>query len=165
MNIILIGMPGAGKSTIGVLLAKTLGMNFCDTDLIIQQNTGNRLQQIIDTQGLGAFLKAEEEAICSLTCRNTVIATGGSAVLSEKAMAHLQNHGTCVYLEIPLEECRRRIRNIRTRGIAVHKGQTLDDVFDERIPFYQKYAERTVCCAEKSTEDIVAELASSWGKA
>lgn len=160
MNMILIGMPGAGKSTIGVILAKTLGMNFCDTDLLIQQNTGQRLQQIIDTQGLDAFLKAEEEAICSLSCRNTVIATGGSAVLSQKAMAHLQSCGKCVYLDVTLEECKRRIRNIRTRGIAVRKGQTLDDVFRERIPLYQKYAALTVCCTDKSTEDIVAELVS-----
>lgn len=158
MNMILIGMPGAGKSTIGVILAKTLGMNFCDTDLVIQQNTGQRLQQIIDTQGLDAFLKAEEEAICSLSCQNTVIATGGSAVLSEKAMAHLQSLGKCIYLEITLEECKRRIKNIRTRGIAVRKGQTLDDVFRERIPLYQKYADLTVCCTDKNTEDIVAEL-------
>lgn len=160
MNMILIGMPGAGKSTIGVLLAKTLGMDFCDTDLVIQQNTGKRLQEIIDKQGLEVFLKAEEDAICSLRCQNTVIATGGSAVLSEKAMAHLRQHGKCVYLEISLEECKRRIRNIRTRGIAVRNGQTLDDVYRERIPLYAKYADRTVCCTEKSTEDVVAELVS-----
>ena len=159
MNIILIGMPGAGKSTIGVLLAKTMGMSFCDTDLVIQKNTGQRLQQIIDRDGLDAFLKAEEEAICSLECENTVIATGGSAVLSHAAMAHLKAKGRCVYLSISLEECIRRIRNIKTRGIAVRKGQTLQDVYLEREPLYRQYADRTVDCAGKSAEEIVSVIA------
>src|SRR5690606_34398761 len=110
-NIVLIGMPGAGKSTVGVILAKALGMNFVDADLVIQERTGLRLQAIIDRDGPAGFLKAEEEAVLSLSCRNSVIATGGSVVMSPRAMEHLISAGTVVYLKVPFEEIEKRLGN------------------------------------------------------
>ncbi|MEG1820424.1 MAG: shikimate kinase, partial [Oscillospiraceae bacterium] len=117
-NIILIGMPASGKSTIGVVLAKTLGMDFIDTDLIIQSNEHKLLQNIIDTQGLDAFLEAEQKAILSLNCENTVVATGGSAVLCESAMNYLKSIGKVIYLYVECNVLEKRLHNIETRGIA-----------------------------------------------
>jgi shikimate kinase len=157
-NIILIGMPGAGKSTVGVILAKTLGMTFVDTDIAIQDRTGRLLQEIIDTEGPDAFLKTEEETILSLSCRNSVIATGGSVVFSKKAMEHLKTEGVVVYLAISFDEMAKRLRNITTRGIVLFSGESLLDMYHERVPLYEKYADITVDCSDGEFEDIVGKV-------
>ena len=158
-NIILIGMPGAGKSTAGVILAKTLGRTFTDTDIAIQERAGRLLQEIIDTEGPEAFLKIEEETILSLRCHNAVIATGGSVVFSGKAMAHLKQDGVVVYLKISFEEMEKRIRNITARGIVLFSGESLRDMYDERIPLYEKYADITVECSYGNFEEIIGKVA------
>lgn len=145
-NVTLIGMPGSGKSTVGVLLAKLLGCQFLDVDLLIQEREGALLQEILDSRGTAAFLDAEEKAVCSLDCRHTVIAPGGSAVCRERAALHLKGLGPVVYLRVPLEELKRRIQNLSTRGIAMEPGQTLADVMAYREPLYRKYADLTVDC-------------------
>lgn len=143
-NIVLIGMPGSGKSTLGVLLAKAIGYSFIDTDLIIGKKANMPLQQILDKNGLDYFLELEQEVGESLECDHTVIATGGSMVISDKAMQHLAVDSVVLYIDVPLDEIKRRVTNIRTRGIAFNKGDTLDDVFDERVPLYEKYADLSV---------------------
>lgn len=145
-NVTLIGMPGSGKSTVGVLLAKLLGYRFVDVDLLIQEREGALLQEILDTRGTQSFLDAEEEAVRSLDCRRTVIAPGGSAVCREGAALHLRELGPVVYLQVPLEELTRRVRNLSTRGVAMEPGQTLADVMAFREPLYQKYADLIVPC-------------------
>lgn len=152
-------MPGAGKSTVGVVLAKILGLQFIDTDLSIQQQSGKRLQEIIDNEGLDAFLKLESEVLSSLSCENSVIATGGSAVYSEKAMKNLTKNGIAVYLSLPLNEVKNRIDNLSTRGIAMHKGETLEDIYNSRLPLYKKYADITAECGEtlENTVEIIIE--------
>lgn len=143
-NIILIGMPGAGKSTVGVILAKTLGLGFVDTDLLICRQTGMPLQDYINTQGIERFLQAEEHAALMLECERTVIATGGSMVYSADAMAHLQSGGRTVFINVGLDELLKRLKNITTRGIAVAPGRTMADVYSERLPLYEEYADITV---------------------
>ena len=155
-NIILIGMPGAGKSTVGVLLAKTLGYAFLDTDLVIQQREGALLQPLVDSLGVEAFLDVEADALCSVECRGTVIAPGGSAVCRERAMSHLRALGRIVYLHLPLEELERRLSNISTRGIAMAPGETLADLFARRAPLYRNYADLTVDVGRQSLEETVA---------
>ena len=155
-NIILIGMPGAGKSTVGVLLAKTLGYAFLDTDLVIQQREGALLQPLVDSLGVEAFLDVEADAICSVECRGTVIAPGGGAVCRERAMSHLRALGRIVYLHLPLEELERRLSNISIRGIAMAPGETLADLFARRAPLYRNYADLTVDVGRQSLEETVA---------
>lgn len=158
-NIILIGMPGCGKSTVGVILAKTLGTYFIDTDLIIQVQRRNTLQQLIDLEGLDRFLEYEEQALLSVTEKeNTVVATGGSAVFSQKAMTQLKRSGVCVYLELELDELERRLSNIKTRGIASKKGETLKDIFEIRGPLYERYADIKIYAKGKTPEEIVEEI-------
>ena len=158
-NIVLIGMPAVGKSTIGVLLAKTMGFSFIDTDLIIQQETGRLLQDIIDKDGLDAFCEAEEHAICSVSVKeNAVIATGGSAVYSRKAMEWLKKHGRVYYLSLPTDEISRRLNNITTRGIAMRPGDTLEDVFRIRAALYEEFADSIVECHGRSPEETVSEI-------
>lgn len=145
-NIILTGMPGSGKSTVGVLLAKLLGYQFLDVDLLIQDREGALLQEILDSRGTAAFLDAEEAAVLSLNCRHTVIAPGGSAICREGAARRLGQLGCMVYLNVPLEELTRRIQNLESRGIAMEPGQTLADVLAFRDPLYRKYAGLIVDC-------------------
>ncbi len=157
-NIILTGMPGSGKSTIGVLLAKAMGYQFLDVDLLIQEREGALLQEILDGRGVDAFLDAEEAAVRSLDCRRTVIAPGGSAVCRERAARHLSQLGLIVYLNVSLEELTRRIRNLSSRGIAMQPGQTLADVMAYRDPLYRKYAGLVVDCPDGQVLDQTARL-------
>lgn len=157
-NIVLIGMPGAGKSTVGVILAKAKRKKFVDTDLLIQEETGRHLQEILDTDGPAAFRKIEEETVLSHSFRNTVIATGGSVVLGERAMEHLRRGGAVVYLEVPFPEIEKRLSNITTRGIVLEKGQSLRTIYDQRVPLYEKYADITVNCSGHDFERVVAKI-------
>ena len=143
-NIILIGMPGSGKSSVGVVLAKALGYGFVDADLLIQEREGALLQDIIDTRGVEAFLDVEGEVISAIRCPRAVIAPGGSCVCRESAMEHLRELGTVVYLKLSYDEVVGRIHNLDSRGIALRPGQTLRDVYDYRTPLYEKYAHLTV---------------------
>jgi shikimate kinase len=157
-NIVIIGMPGAGKSTMGVILAKTLGRNFIDTDIVAQETSGRLLQEIIDTDGTGAFLETEEKTILSLQGKNAVIATGGSVVFSEKAMEHLKKDGVVLYLKISFEEMVRRLKNVTTRGIVLVAGQSLSDMYNQRVPLYEKYADITIDCSGGDFEQCIGNV-------
>ncbi len=154
-NIVLIGMPGCGKSTCGVLAAKALLKNFFDTDLLIQNNENSTLQNILDEKGIEYFKKAEEDAIVSLNIRGTVIATGGSVVYSEKAMQHLKEIGKVIYLHLSYETMEKRIDNITTRGVVLAKNTTLKDMYNERLSLYNKYADEVVYCDDLTVEQTV----------
>jgi len=157
-NIVLIGMPGVGKSTLGVLLAKATSRDFVDTDVYIQAREGRGLQEILDGDGPAAFRAIEERNVLSLQYRRAVIATGGSVVYSESAMAHLRAAGIVVHLALPLAALQTRLTNIGTRGILRAPGQTLESLFHERAPLYRRYADVTVDCFGKSHERIVDEI-------
>jgi len=157
-NIILIGLPGAGKSTVGVILAKTLGMNFIDTDIVIQKDTGRLLQQIIDEEGPDAFLKIEEKSVLALNVHDTIIATGGSVVFSEQAMEYLKSDGIVLYLNISFKKMLQRLKNITTRGIVLIGGQNLRDMYHQRIPLYEKYADIRIDCSSGDFEKIVVKI-------
>lgn len=143
-NIILIGMPGSGKSTVGVILAKMLALDFLDTDILIQKLADRTLQDIVDTEGHMALRALEQRALLSIDCRNHVIATGGSAAYSEPAMHHLKDNGIAVFLHADLAALRRRVRNYETRGIAKRPEQSFQDLFAERLELYKKYADVTI---------------------
>ena len=143
-NIILIGMPASGKSTVGVVLAKLLGRDFIDTDLLIQRREGLRLSEIIRLRGVDGFLAAEEAACLSVEAKNCVIATGGSVVYSPAAMAHLKAGGRAVYLEVAYDALAGRLSDIRGRGVVLRPGQTLRQLYDERTGLYRQYADLTV---------------------
>ena len=158
-NIVLIGMPSCGKSVTGVVLAKILNKKFVDGDLLIQERAGKGLQAIINEDGIEAFKKLEEEVLGSIDVTNAVIATGGSAVYYDSAMQHLKKDGIIVYIDVPIEDIKKRLRNIKTRGVAMGKGQTLDDLYALRKPLYEKYAELTVKSSNKqSMEDTVEDI-------
>lgn len=157
-NIVLIGMPGAGKSTVGVLLAKTLGYAFLDTDLVIQRREGALLQALVDSLGVEGFLDAESRAILSVDVQRTVIAPGGSAVYRGTSMEHLKSLGRVVYLRLPLEELERRLSNISSRGIAMAPGETLKSLYAYRTPLYERYADLTVDVGRQSLEETVAAV-------
>jgi shikimate kinase len=152
-------MPGAGKSTVGVILAKQLSMDFVDTDLLIQRRVGSDLQSIVNGQGYLALRAIEEEVILSLSVHHTVIATGGSAVYSSRAMGHLRSGGQCIYLELSIQGLIKRIYNYETRGIAAPPGTTLQSLFDERTKLYREYGDLTIDCEAKPVEEVVAEIA------
>lgn len=161
-NIILIGMPACGKSVTGVILAKSLKMNFIDADLLIQERAGKSLQDIINADGIETFKSIEEEVLNAINVKNTVIATGGSAVYYDSAMRHLMENGVVVYIEASLATIKKRLKNIRTRGVAMEKGQTIDSLYEMRVPLYEKYADCTVRShryrVENTVEDIISGL-------
>ena len=159
-NIVLIGMPGAGKSTVGVLLAKMLGRYFLDTDIYIQTIEDESLQDIIDAKGLDEFCRIEQDHIICIDIKNAVIATGGSAVYSEQAMHCLAEDGIIIHLDLPFEEIQRRVTNLYTRGVVMEKSQTLAGLYEKRQPLYEKYAEITIQCSGKTHEQIVEEIIS-----
>ncbi len=162
-NVILVGMPGCGKSTVGVLAAKALMMDFVDTDLILQKQGGKPLQQMVDELGTEGFSKAEEDCICSLHFENTVIATGGSVALEERAMEHLKKEGRVVFIHLSYEEIEKRLKNIKTRGIAMKKGQTLRDLYDMRQPYYFRCADAVLEADGLDIEQTVAKLVQFVG--
>ena len=161
-NVILIGMPGSGKSTVGVLLAKTLGFDFVDTDLLIQKETGERLCEIIEKEGAERLAEIEEEICKNLLCDKTVIATGGSAVLSDEAMKHFRGMGKIVFLGVPLSVLCERVGDLDERGVVRHKGQSFENLFEERLPLYRKYADITVG-AKGDAGDMAKEIAEIVG--
>ncbi len=158
-NIILTGMPGCGKSTVGVVLAKNLGYRFLDSDICIQEQENRLLHEIITEDGLEGFLAIENRVNASLDVQKHVIATGGSAIYGAEAMAHLGEIGTIVYLKLPYEDIKERLGDLVKRGVALKNGQTLYELYEERIPLYEKYADITVDCHEKAIREIVAEIA------
>lgn len=160
-NIVLIGMPGAGKSTVGVLLAKSLGMDFCDTDILIQRQTGSTLQETINSKGIEEFLKIENSVLAGIELENTVIATGGSAVYGRQAMKNLSKNSIVIYLKIPVEIVKARLHNISTRGIALKNGDTIGSLFAERDPLYLKYSEITVESGNLDIEATVTKIIES----
>lgn len=153
-SIILVGMPGAGKSTIGIILAKDMGLNFIDTDVVIQVQTGQTLQQILDKEGYLRLREIEEQVLLTTACHDCVVATGGSAVYSEAGMQQLKKYGRVVFLDVPLATLRARIQNYDTRGIARRPDQSFQELFDERCALYKKYADVIISCAECSAQDI-----------
>ena len=154
-NITLIGMPGVGKSTLGVVLAKVLGYQFLDADLLIQKEEKRRLYQIIEQEGVDGFMAIENRVNASIEAENTVIATGGSVVYCEEAMEHLKSIGKVVYLKLSLKSLSRRLGNLKGRGVVLKDGQTLKDLYEERIPLYEKYADIVV---DEEGKDLEASL-------
>jgi len=157
-NVVLIGMPGAGKSTLGVLLAKAIGYDFIDTDLVIQRKAGMRLGSYLASRGYQALRQLEAEVICALDHTGTVIATGGSAVYSQAAMQHLRASGRVVYLQCALDVLDQRIASMDERGIAAPSGQTLADVQAERIPLYEQFAEITVEVGSENMDSTLGKI-------
>lgn len=157
-NIVLIGMPGCGKSTIGVVLAKVLGYEFTDSDLLIQKREGKLLREIIAQQGEEAFIKIEEEVNAGIQTTQHVIATGGSVVYSDRAMRHLKEIGTVVYLKLSYATICSRLGNIRRRGVVLRDGQTLKDLYDERVPLYERYADVVVDAEGQDVEGLMDEV-------
>lgn len=157
-SLILIGMPGAGKSTLGVMLAKALAKDFVDTDVLIQLQQGKTLQDIVDTDGYLKLRDIEEKVLLSTHYPNHIIATGGSAVYSSAAMQHLKHFGPIVFLDVSLDELRSRIKDFDSRGLARKPNQSLEELYDERRSLYQTYATITINCSGKSHEQILAEI-------
>lgn len=157
-NIVMIGMPGAGKSTAGVILAKVLGYSFVDADLIIQEREKRLLKDIIEAEGVEGFLRIENDVLQSINTERTVIATGGSAVYGKEAMEHLEAIGTVVYLRLPFDIIDRRLGDIKGRGVVLKQGQTLFDLYCERTALYEKYADVIIDEENKSIEATVEEI-------
>ncbi len=161
-NIVLIGMPGVGKSTVGVILAKILGYQFIDTDLLIQKREGKLLRETIAEKGLEGFLEVENQVNSQLTAKNSVIATGGSVVYGREAMEHLREIGTVVYLKLDYRKLKYRLGNIRNRGVVIKEGQRLSDLYNERVPLYEKYSDVVIdengCNIEKTVNKIIESI-------
>lgn len=157
-NIVLIGMPGVGKSTIGVILAKVLGYQFLDADLLIQKQEGKLLKDIIAEVGTDGFIEVENRVNASIDCTDTIIATGGSVIYGAEAMEHLKEIGTVVYLEVPFSILEKRLSDIKGRGVVLKDGQTLYDLYLERTPLYEKYADVRISEDGLNVEETVELL-------
>lgn len=164
-NVILIGMPGAGKSTVGVVLAKRLGYTFLDSDLVIQQKYGKLLHELIREHGVEGFWKIENDVNAGLTCDKTVIATGGSAIYGTEAMEHLRSIGTVVYLRLTLSQIEERLGDLTERGVTLREGQDLKALYEERTPLYEKYAHVIIDCDGQKVRELVTRIEREIGGA
>ena len=162
-NIILIGMPGCGKSTVGVVLAKALGMDFIDSDLVIQKEMGAKLSQLIDQHGDAGFREIENRINAAMEAENSIIATGGSVVYGEDAMHHLKDIGTVVYLKLSYEAIEDRLGDLHARGVTIQPGWTLRDLYNERVPLYEQWADVTVDCEHLRLREVVAYISRHIG--
>lgn len=163
-NIVLIGMPGVGKSTVGVILAKMIGYQFTDADLLIQKQEGKLLHEIIAENGTDGFIEIEERVNASIEASHTIIATGGSVVYGKKAMEHLSRIGTVVYLKVPYDTLEKRLEDIKGRGVVLKEGQTLRTLYDERTPLYKKYADIEISEDGLNVEQTVEKLLERLNK-
>lgn len=164
-NIILIGMPAVGKSTVGVLLAKRLGMSFVDTDILIQAGEGKTLQDIIDNQGLERFREIEQSYVLGLSCERHVIATGGSVVYSEKAMARLASSGLVLNMDIDIKSLKQRLHDIRSRGVVMEPGESIEELYEKRRPLYRRHAHATIACKGRSPGQVVEQAIQAISRA
>lgn len=160
-NLIFIGMPAVGKSTVGVIVAKQLGYGFIDTDLLIQEAEGKLLRDIIRERGIDGFLEVEDRVNVSVAAEKTVISPGGSVIYCENAMKHYKEIGTVVYLQASFETINKRLSNARNRGVVLRNGQTLRDLYDERVRLFEKYADITICEDGHTLEDTVDSVLAS----
>ncbi len=163
-NIVLIGMPGVGKSTVGVILAKLLGYQFVDADILIQNREGRLLHEIISEEGVDGFIEIENQVNSEINADRTVIATGGSVVYGREAMEHLKAIGTVVYLKLSYEELSKRLSNIKGRGVVLREGQTLMALYKERTPLYEKYADVIVDEEGLGVEDTIEKIIEAYRK-
>jgi len=157
-NIVLVGMPGVGKSSVGVVLAKAVGCHFLDTDLVIQMQEGLSLQQLIDRRGLAAFRALEEQCVLRLDCDRHVIATGGSVVYGASAMQHLRELGRVIHLELPFDELERRLDDLSVRGVVMEPGQSLRQLYRERLPLYRARAHHSLDVRGLSPDHVIRAL-------
>ena len=162
-NIVLIGMPGCGKSTVGVVLAKALGMEFIDADLVIQRSAGKRLSVLIDELGDEGFRQLENRVNAGIEAENTVIATGGSVVYGQEAMEHLRSIGQVIYLQLSYEQIEERLGDLHARGVTIKPGWTLRDLYNERVPLYERYAHLTVSCDGLRLREVVGVIRRNLG--
>ena len=163
-NIILVGMPSCGKSTVGVVLAKTMNKGFVDTDILIQQREGCTLQDIINEKGNDYFHRTEEQVLLDFDEEDYVVATGGSAIYFDSAMEHFKKKGKVVYLQVSLDTVLTRLNNIKTRGVTLEKGQTLGDLYNQRIPLYEKHADIVIGADGLTVEEVVERIMEAAGR-
>lgn len=157
-NIILVGMPTSGKSTVGVILAKILGYNFIDADIVIQKEEGKRLSKIIEDEGIDGFIEIENRINAGIEAEKTIIATGGSVVYGTQAMEHYKNIGKVVYLKVGMDVLTRRLKNVKQRGVVMRPGQSLISLYNERSVLYEKYADITIDEKNNTMEQVVSDL-------
>jgi shikimate kinase len=157
-NIILIGMPASGKSTVGVILAKILGYNFVDADIVIQEKENRKLSEIIEQEGVDGFIDIENRINAGIEVEKTVISTGGSAVYGKEAMDHYKNIGKIVYLKVDMDILTKRLKNAKQRGVVMKDGQSLVSLYNERSVLYEKYADVTIEEGNKTVEEVIADL-------
>ncbi len=157
-NIILIGMPTSGKSTVGVILAKILGYNFIDSDIVIQEKEGRKLSEIIEAEGVDGFIDIENRVNAGIEAEKTVISTGGSVVYGEEAMLHYKDIGKVVYLKIDMEVLTKRLRDVKQRGVVMKEGQTISSLYDERCELYEKYADIIIDEKNNTMEEVLSDV-------
>ena len=162
-NIILVGMPSCGKSTVGVVLAKTMNKGFVDTDILIQQREGRTLQDIINSCGNDYFHQVEESVLLDFDGQDYVVATGGSAIYFDRAMNQFKENGKVVYLKVSLDTVLKRLNNIKTRGVTLAKGQTLGDLYHQRVPLYERHADVIIEADGMSVEQVVERIIEEAG--
>ena len=163
-NIVLIGMPASGKSTVGVILAKILGYNFVDSDIVIQEKEGRKLSEIIETEGIDGFIDIENKINAGIEVQKTVVATGGSVVYGSEAMQHFKNIGTIVYMKVDMEVLTERLNDVKQRGVVMREGQSLVSLYNERSKLYEKYADIIIDEKHNTMEEVLADVLAKLHK-